>query len=111
MRFPRQVYMIKHNLTQRAYIGSSWQVEQRVRSHLWALRNGSHKVGDMQEDFDKYGEDYTVIVLDNCYNWKDHYKEYYWMTKYKTCVRGIGYNYKDNAKVQFRKFSELEKGA
>ena len=104
MRFPRQVYAIKHNPTQKMYIGSSWWVERRVKQHLWALRNGCHYVEDMQKDFDEYGEDYTVSILDTCFDWKDHYKEYFWIHKHRTCVRGIGYNYKDNAKAQFRKF-------
>lgn len=102
MRFPRQVYAIKHNPTQKMYIGSSWNVEQRVYSHLQALRTGHHAVEDMQNDFDEYGEDYTVSVLDTCFNWADHFKEYYWMKKYKSFIRGIGYNYKDRAKTLLR---------
>jgi hypothetical protein len=49
----------------------------------------------MQADFDKYGEDYTFTILEDAIEFKDKGKEYEWMEKYQSNVRGIGYNYKD----------------
>lgn len=104
MKLPRQVYAIRHNPTQRMYIGSSADVKRRINNHMKALRNGSHTVGDMQKDFNVHGEDYSFFILDEIKTWADRSKEYFWMKKYNTCTRGVGYNYKDHAKTQLSKF-------
>ena len=96
MDFPRKIYAIKHNKTGRTYIGSSSNVDRRLKNHISALRRGSHIVEDMQDDFNKYGEDYTFSILEEIFEHKDRKKEYEWMKKYQSNVRGIGYNYKDS---------------
>lgn len=96
MRYPRTIYAIRHNATQRIYIGSSFNYEQRVRNHLYALRGHRHSVEDMQKDFDNYGDDYTITVLEENIDYDNRHKEYEWMEKYQSYVRGKGYNYKDH---------------
>ena len=49
----------------------------------------------MQKDFDEYGEDFTLTTLDTIDNPSEDYKEYEWMDKYQSFVRGSGYNYQD----------------
>jgi hypothetical protein len=49
----------------------------------------------MQADFDQYGEDYTITILEHDVKFEDKDKEYEWMVKYQSHIRGIGYNYKD----------------
>ena len=95
MDFSRTVYAIRHNVTNRVYIGSSSRVDQRLKNHILALRRRAHPVEDMQEDFDKYGEDYTFTILEVITDCNDCDKEYEWMEKYQSHIRGIGYNYKD----------------
>lgn len=102
MKLPRTVYLIRHNKTNRIYIGSSANPKKRLQSHIYALRNGTHSVEDMQADFDTYGEDYTVEYLEVITAYKDGMHEYEWMKKYNSHIRGIGYNYKDTA-LQERK--------
>ncbi len=97
MSFTRKVYVIRHNITNRIYVGSSGNVDRRFRAHISALRRGEHKVEDMQADFDKYGEDYTFTIVDVIDRYEDRVKEYEWMKKYQSHIRGIGYNYKDSA--------------
>lgn len=97
MEFPRTIYAIQHNETKRIYIGSTKNVETRYQSHIGALRRGKHTVEDMQEDFDKYGENYSLFILEEIKEFKDKIKEYEWMRKYKTMERSTGYNYKDKA--------------
>lgn len=88
-----QVYMILHNPTGRMYIGQSSKVEQRIKHHMTMLRAGKHPVEDMQKDFNEFGEDYTITILGST---SDHYTlEIEMMDKYRSCVRGVGYNYKD----------------
>jgi hypothetical protein len=51
-------------------------------------------VEDMQADFNAYGEDYTVSIIEEIdYSTRD--KEYEWMCFYNSNIRGFGYNYKD----------------
>lgn len=95
MILPRHVYAIQHNVTKRMYIGSSGNVESRYKDHIHMLRKGEHSVEDMQEDFDLHGEDYSLFILEKITEYDKRSHEYDWMRKYKTHIRGIGYNYKD----------------
>ena len=98
MELPRKVYAIQHNVTKKIYIGSSNNPEKRYLAHVNKLKNGKHTVEDMQQDFDEYGEDFSLFIIDEISTYEDRKKEYEWMRKYKTDIRGIGYNYKDQAK-------------
>lgn len=95
MVLPRTIYAIQHNVTKRIYIGSSADVEKRYMHHIWLLRAGKHTVEDMQDDFIKYGEDFSLFELEEITEYKDRFKEYEWMEKYNSYRRGIGYNYND----------------
>jgi hypothetical protein len=89
----KKVYLIRHNKTNRVYIGSSKEVDIRIRKHMSDLRHHRHPVEDMQEDFDRYGDDYTVTILED--SSKETRDEYEWQSIYRSYVRGKGYNYKD----------------
>jgi hypothetical protein len=93
--YHRTIYSIKHNVTGREYIGSSKNPKQRIQRHLAALRGGYHTVEDMQSDFDKYGEDYTISVLEEITDFEKRHREYDLMEEHKSYIRGEGYNYKD----------------
>ena len=95
MRFPRKVYAIRHNVTNRVYIGSSCHVDKRFNEHLTALRSHRHTVEDMQADFDEYGDDFTLTIVDHIATIADKNKEYEWMQKNQSYIRGVGYNYND----------------
>lgn len=95
MVYPRKIYAIKHNVTKRMYIGSSSDVEIRYKNHIYSLRRGQHPIEDMQKDFNEYGEDYSVYILEELTVHDDRKNEYKWMRKYNTITRGVGYNYKD----------------
>lgn len=98
MNLPRKIYAIQHNVTKKIYIGSSSNVDSRYQSHIKCLKAGKHPVEDMQADFDAYGENYSLYVLDEITEHKDSGKEYEYMRKYNTFTRGIGYNYNDQQK-------------
>lgn len=95
MKYPRKVYAIRHNVTDRVYIGSSCNVDRRFKQHLYALQAHTHVVDDMQKDYDEHGEDFTLTILDTINDESEIEKEYEWMDKYQSFVRGVGYNYKD----------------
>ena len=105
MRLPKKVYAIRHNVTNRVYIGSSCHVDKRFNEHISALRSHRHPVEDMQADFDQYGEDFSLTVLDHIATEADRDKEYDWMKKNQSYIRGIGYNYND------RKWLSVDKEA
>lgn len=95
MKYPRKVYAIRHNVTNRVYIGSSCHIDKRFAEHITALRGHRHPVEDMQADFDRYGDDFSLTVLDHIGTEADKNKEYEWMKKNQSYIRGIGYNYND----------------
>ena len=88
------VYALRHNATGKVYIGSSSCPKERYRHHLNRLRRGAHSVEDLQEDFDKHGEDFTFCILEETFDNRTG-RERCWMAKLKTRDRRYGYNYKD----------------
>lgn len=107
MRFPRTVYAIQHNATKKIYIGSSHDLNTRYWSHIYHLRKGNHIVEDMQKDFEEYGEDYSLFILDEIKNIQESEKEYEWMIRYSSHIRRKGYNYKDNATSKLNGIKKL----
>ena len=99
------IYAIQHNITKKIYIGKTKNVEKRYFTHLYELRKNKHKCQDMQKDFYKFGEDFSVYVLEEIENGKeeeyyngrliprDRIREVYWMEKYNTLTDG--YNVQD----------------
>lgn len=100
LKYPKKIYAIQHNITKRMYIGATKNVEGRYRDHIYALRKGQHGVEDMQTDFDIYGEDYSLYILGEIASGHERRKEYDLIRKYRTQIRGFGYNYKDRAVVK-----------
>jgi len=88
------VYAIRNKKDGRAYIGSSVDVESRMRGHKSMLKRGKHYNRLLQGAFDTFGEDsFEFIVLeanvptDNLRN-----REEYYTSLYGTNLSGKGYN-------------------
>ena len=107
MRLPRDIYAIQHNVTKRIYIGSSRDVKGRYMNHMYRLRANKHSVEAMQDDFNNYGENYSLYILDKITDFSDKGKEYEWMSKYKTYDREYGYNYKEVGAQAKRKLIDI----
>lgn len=91
------IYAIQHCPTGRIYVGRTNSLEQRLEAHFRSLRSGSHPNELMQSDYNEYGNDYEVFVLEVV---EDSYPikrdaEFKWMDKLNTGDKRIGYNYKD----------------
>lgn len=97
-------------MTKRIYVGSSANVENRYWNHMNNLRNHKHNIEDMQSDYDNYGEDYSLYLLDEIKVFSERSKEYEWMEKLNSHIRGSGYNYKDRAMVERKKKLPLKEG-
>lgn len=74
-------------------------MENRYWSLVYRLRNHQHSIEDMQRDCDDFGENYSLYLLDEIKAFSERRKEYEWMAKLKSHIRGRGYNYKDKAAI------------
>ena len=107
MRYPRVVYVIKHEPTGRVYVGSSHDPHERFRGHFNSLKGGYHNNKSMQADCDKYGFSYSVYILDTIQGIDDKNKEFLWMDALNARAPDTGYNILDKSKPHI---SYLEKG-
>lgn len=96
-KYPKKIYAIQHNKTGKIYVGSTKNLDTRITDHMRSLRRGTHPNTSMQEDFNKYGDDYKVFILDNMEHYGERSKEVEWMRKLKTYDPAIGYNENDPA--------------
>ena len=96
MSFPKEIYAIKHKVTKRIYIGStSHGIEERYLEHIRDLKKGKHRSVLMQEDYNKYGEEYDVYRIGLINNYDETNKEYEEMIKHNTFDIEKGYNQGD----------------
>lgn len=91
----RVVYAITHNATGKVYVGITGNLKTRYQKHINDLRRGAHSVRDLQQDFDRYGEDFTLTVLEELDTWYASDLEHEWMEKLRSRDRRYGYNYRD----------------
>lgn len=96
------IYAIQHCPTGRIYVGRTKDFDSRVKSHFIALKSGSHPNELMQRDYNDYGNDYDLFVLEVVESIYPDMREseLKWMDKLNTGDPQVGYNYKDN---HFRK--------
>lgn len=107
-RYHRYVYSIKHNVTGREYIGRTQNFDKRIAHHMADLRRGKHPVLDMQHDFDDYGDDFTISILEEITEFSQNKREYELMEEHESYIRGKGYNYRDTT---FRRWKAAKERA
>ena len=95
MDYPKQIYAIQHRITKKIYIGITNSLEARYDAHMSLLRNNKHHARLMQEEYNKFGGEYDVFVLDEVPDYSERYREYEWMKVYKTKDPRYGYNSQD----------------
>ena len=100
------IYAIQHNVTKKIYIGKTKDIYKRFYQHIWKLKSGKHPSKEMIRDFQKYGNDFSVFVLETIENGKqavkvnghertlERMKEVEYMQKYNTLENG--YNVQDS---------------
>jgi group I intron endonuclease len=91
------VYAIGNRVTKRFYIGSTnCGREYRPKRHLTELRANRHKVEQMQEDYNRYGEEsFFVCYLGEFSGDELKRMEIFMMQVMRTKDQRFGYNYKD----------------
>ena len=89
------IYMIKNKVNGKIYIGKTKDFYDRKRDHFNALRKNEHCNEHMQMAFNKYGEEnFEMSILEVCAIEELDEKEIYYINKYNSRNRKIGYNIK-----------------
>ena len=88
------VYLIENSVTGRKYVGSSSNIDRRIKTHKQHLQKGCHNNRKLQKDHDMYGiESFKFIILekDVAHDLLTAYEKY-WIYKKDAIVRFKGYN-------------------
>lgn len=88
------VYMIHNTLKDKKYIGSTKDVNRRLKTHKRELQMGSHNNRVMQKDYDEAGPHrfrYVILEKEIPGNLLTAYEKYY-MYKHDSVVMYKGYN-------------------
>lgn len=90
------VYLIENSVTGRKYVGSSSNIDRRIKTHKQHLQKGCHNNRKLQKDHDMHGiESFKFIILekDVAHDLLTAYEKY-WIYKHDAIVRYKGYNIK-----------------
>lgn len=80
------IYKIQNNLTNKCYVGSSVQIEARLKQHKAALENGNHHSIYLQRSWDKHGSSSFVFeILELCIKEKLIEREQHYIDKLNSC--------------------------
>ena len=61
------VYKITNIITNKFYIGSSNNIQERIKTHFRGLKNNRHPNKHLQSSYNKYGKDnFIVDILEEC---------------------------------------------
>lgn len=87
------VYKILCEANGKFYIGSSFNIDFRMRTHFRHLKNGNHINPHLQNSYNKYGESsFSVETLEECPVDQLLEKEQYWLDETQSFERHIGFN-------------------
>jgi group I intron endonuclease len=93
------VYVIRNNLNTKVYIGSSVKLRERWTKHAVVLKQNKHHSGRLQNFYNKYPEaEFYFEILELVDDQKDLIaREQFYLDKFKSYDREIGYNMQQNA--------------
>ena len=90
------VYLIENTITGRKYVGSSSNIDRRIKNHIQHLEKGCHNNRKLQKDHDSHGiESFNFVILekDVSHDLLTAYEKY-WIYKHDAIVKYKGYNEK-----------------
>lgn len=88
------VYLIENSVTKRKYVGSSSNIDRRIKTHKQHLEKGCHNNRKLQKDHYLYGIDsfkFTILEKDVAHDLLTAYEKY-WIYKHDAIVMYKGYN-------------------
>jgi group I intron endonuclease len=87
------VYLIRHMVSERVYVGSSKDIPVRWRCHRSELNNNKHPSAYLQRSWNRHGEEaFEFIRLETCPIEQLAEREQYWMDELGACDHKRGYN-------------------
>ncbi len=87
------IYKIKNIINNKVYIGSSINILDRKRTHLYKLRKNKHENNHLQNSFNKYGEkNFIFSIIIECDKEKRGEEEEKFIELYNSINRKFGYN-------------------
>jgi group I intron endonuclease len=109
------IYIIKNEINNKFYIGSSVNIKKRWRDHRWRLRNNKHHSPYFQNSWNAYGEEsFTIEVLEECPVTDLLKREQFYIDEYtpeynvsKTAGNRLGCKHSDETK---KKIGDKHKG-
>lgn len=113
------IYSIKSKINNKIYVGSSINIEARLKNHKYNLKLNQHKNCYLQSTYNKYGiENLEFNILEECTKENILEKENFYIKKYNTNNSNFGYNQviatrKDNlycSQEYLNKLSLVKKG-
>ena len=95
------VYKIENKINGKLYIGSSVNIESRLKSHIKELNNNSHNNNYLQNAWNKYGENNFIFEVIEVVEDKNYLREreQYYIDIYKVTDHSIGYNILPNTNI------------
>ena len=83
-KIPPGVYQILNKQTGKRYIGESVIPNGRRKDHWTFLKGGKHYNPNLQQDYNKYGEDaFEFEMIEHCEPSQLKQREAYWINKHK----------------------------
>lgn len=89
------IYKITNNINNKIYIGLSVNIETRMYNHYWSAFRPKDAEYDsyLSRAIRKYGkENFSYEIIEECTIIELPIKERYWIAKYNSTDRSIGYN-------------------
>lgn len=91
------IYSITNSNTGKKYIGSSKNIQKRIKEHFADLRSGVHHATPLQNSFNKHGEDvFTHQLIEKIEDPTDKEfileREQFWINYYQSFISANGYN-------------------
>lgn len=94
------VYAIINSVTNKRYIGSSVNIERRIKTHFYELGKNSHNNAYLQNAYNKNGKDaFTVVVLEECKLENVRERENYYINLFNSANSDFGYNILSDANI------------
>ena len=89
-KVPPGVYQVINKQTGKRYIGESEVPNDRRSKHWSYLRGGYHKNPNLQQDYNKYGEDaFEFEIIEHCDPSQLKQRETFWIKKHKDCCYNV----------------------
>lgn len=88
------IYELKNVVTEKRYIGQTKNLKLRQWTHFYKLKENKHGNGELQRDFNKYGErNFVFSLIEKVLEPEANKREKYWIRSLRE--RDLSYNLQD----------------